>query len=434
MSLFGSLTTAISGLNAQSSALGYISDNVANSQTTGFKRVDANFVDYITSSSRTEHEPGAVLARPQYTNAIQGTLQQTQNPLALAIGGQGFFAVAQQNGTANGAPTFDARPFYTRAGDFQMSRDGYLVNGSGYFLEGWAMNGAGQVDRTSVQPIQITQQTFNPIATANIDLSANLPGDATTSPVSTQAQVYDTLGRQHTITLTFTPTSTNNWSMAVDVPDDIAARARGGVNLQFGRAASPAVTDGTIGGLTGATGSVVPTGTTATGQPASFTFTTDFGQGPQTVTMNLGNFGSATGLTQFTGTQFTPHSMTQDGVPPGAYAGIAIRDNGDVVVNYDNGQSRTLARVPVVAFNEPGQLQRLDGQAFQATTESGAARLYDASSNGVGKLVVGSTEASNVDIATEFSKLIVAQRAYSANTKIVTTTDQMLQDTINMAR
>ncbi len=434
MSLFGALTTAISGLNAQSAALGYISDNVANSQTTGFKRVDANFIDYITQSTRTTSESGAVLARPDYQNSLQGTLQQSQNPLALAIGGQGFFAVAASNGSANGQPTFDQRQFYTRSGNFSQDKDGYLVNGSGYYLQGWAANAAGVLDRTGISPIQVSQQTFNPIATTIMDLQANLPADATTNPVNTQVQVYDTLGRQHMVTLNFTPGAANTWTLALNVPDDIAAVARGTVQVDFGIGATPAVTDGTVGDLAAATGSITPTATPGAGNPASFTFITDFGQGPQTVTMNLGTFGQSNGLTQFAGTTLNVSNLGQNGVPQGAYAGIAIQDNGNVMVNYDNGQSRMIARVPLVNFNEPDQLQRLDGQAFMATSLSGSARIYDASSNGAGKLVVGSTEASNVDIATEFSKLIVAQRAYSANTKIVTTTDQMLQDTINMSR
>lgn len=434
MSLFGSLTTAISGLNAQSAALGYISDNVANSQTTGFKRVDVNFQNFITQSNRNLHESGAVLARPDYMNGLQGNLQQSQNPLAMAIGGQGFFAVASANGTANGLPTFDTRQFYTRAGDFAMDKDGFLVNGGGYYLEGWAASATGVLDRTSIQPIEVSQQIFDPIATATLHLAANLPADVSSAPASTQTQVYDALGRQHTVTLNFTPGSANSWNMAVNVPDDIAGSARGSIDIQFGVGATPAVADGIIGSFAAATGTVVPTTAPGSGNPATFTFNANFGDGAQTFTMNLGAFGRSTGLTQFAGTSFNLRDLAQDGVPQGAYAGIAIRDNGDIMVNFDNGQSRLLGRVPLASFNEPDRLQRLDGQAFMATNESGAARVFDASSNGVGKLVVGSTEASNVDIATEFSKLIVAQRAYSANTKIVTTTDQMLQDTINMAR
>lgn len=121
-------------------------------------------------------------------------------------------------------------------------------------------------------------------------------------------------------------------------------------------------------------------------------------------------------------------------MPLGSYAGLSMRENGDVAVNYDNGQSRVVARVPLVAFSDPDKLQRLDGQAFMRTVESGEARVTDASSNGVGKLVTGSLERSNVDIATEFTKLIVAQRAYTANTRLVTASDELLQETINMRR
>lgn len=433
MSLFGSLTTAISGLTAQSSALGFISDNVANSQTTGFKREDANFVNLITTANATHAEPGAVLARPSYVNDQQGTLQQSQNPTALAVSGQGFFAVANASVGANGLPNFDSQQYFTRDGDFTMNQSGYLVNGAGYYLQGWSV-AAGVPDRTRIAPIQVSEQTFTPVPTSVMTLSANLPADATTNPVSTQVQVYDSLGREHTVNLTFTPGAANAWNVAVNSPDDTAAAARGTVQLDFGTGATPAVAAGTIGDLAAATGTIVPTATTGAGNPATFTFTSDFGQGPQTITLNLGTFGQSNGLTQFAGTTFNLRNLVQDGVPQGAYNGVTVSANGDVSVNYDNGQSRVIARVPLVTFNAPDQLQRLDGQAFQATDASGLPQITDANSNGSGKLSVGSLESSNVDIATEFSKLIVAQRAYSANTKIVTTTDQMLQDTINMSR
>jgi flagellar hook protein FlgE len=121
-------------------------------------------------------------------------------------------------------------------------------------------------------------------------------------------------------------------------------------------------------------------------------------------------------------------------VPPGSFSSLSTRSTGDLVVNYDNGQSRTIGRVPVVTFNNPDGLQRQDGQAFTATVASGTPLAEDAGTNGAGSLVTQSTESSNVDIASEFTKLIVAQRAYSANTKMVTTADDMLQQTIDMKR
>ncbi|MDO9709802.1 flagellar hook protein FlgE [Paracraurococcus lichenis] len=435
MSLFGSLTAAISGLTAQSRALGDISDNVANSQTIGFKRVDTSFTSYITESSATVNEPGAVVARPDYTNTIQGTIQQSENSLALAISGQGFFSVAASTGTANGLPTFDYRQFFTRAGDFKLDRDGYMVNGSGYYLRGWPVDSAGNPDRTTLTPIRVNQQVFNPVATKQVDFTANLPsGSANGATYTTQAEVYDSLGTKHPVNLSFSKTAADTWTLDINVPDDVSAAARGTVSLQFGAAATPPATGGTLGSFSSATGSITPPATNAQGDPANLTFTADFGQGPQTVSLALGQFGLSQGMTQYDTAEFAVRNNIQDGVPLGAYSGLTLRQNGDVVVNYDNGQSRVLARVPLVAFNDPELLQRLDGQAFMRTPESGEARVTDAASNGVGKLVTGSVESSNVDIASEFTKLIVAQRAYSANTKIVSTTDEMLQDTINMRR
>jgi flagellar hook protein FlgE len=433
MSLFGSLTAAISGLTSQSRSLGNISDNIANSQTVGYKRVDTNFISYITSSSQTNNLPGATIATPSYTNTVQGTIEQSEDPLAMAIGGQGFFSVAQAKGTVNGQPVFDERQFFSRAGDFTRDSDGYLTNSSGYYLKGWPVDGTGNPDRTSIAPIRVNQQVFNPIATKQIDFSANLPANIPATPITTQAQLYDTLGKLHTVNLTFTPSLTNNWSLQVDVPDDINAATRGKVDLNFGNSASPAAPDGTIGAISTTDPTITLPATNGPGDPAAFSFTADFGQGTQTVSLSLGQFGKALGLTQYA-SEFSVRNLTQDGVPLGAFSSLSMRTNGDVAVNYDNGQSRVIARVPLVAFNDPDKLQRLDGQAFMRTPESGEARVTDAASNGVGKLVVGSIERSNVDIASEFSKLIVAQRAYTANTKVVTATDELLQDTINMRR
>ena len=139
-------------------------------------------------------------------------------------------------------------------------------------------------------------------------------------------------------------------------------------------------------------------------------------------------------FTQFAGTQYQLSSLTQNGVPPGSFASVAMQTNGDVVVNYNNGQSRTIAQIPVVTFNSPDSLQSQNGQAFTATLTSGAPTANATNTNGAGTLVTNSVEGSNVDIAAEFSKLIVAQRAYSANAKMVTTADDMLTQTIDMKR
>ena len=430
MSLFGAMTTAITGLNAQARALGHVSDNVANSQTAGFKRVDTNFVSYLTESTQSVHRPGSVVARPDYTNTVAGPIAQSENPLSMAISGQGFFSVALPTGSTNGQVTFDERQFYSRSGDFQLDRDGYMVNGAGYVLQGWNTNALGEPDRTQIQPIRVSELVFNPIATSSIELSANLPANGATA-VTTPLNVYDSLGTLQEMTLTWTPAGANTWTL------DIGATGAGGslgtIDVQFGQAASPAVADGTIGGFANGTGTLSGAASVS-GDPAIISFTADFGQGPQAVALNLGAFGAARGVTQFAGDEYSLRNLAQNGVPLGAYSSVGIRENGDVAINYDNGQSRVIARVPVTTFNAPDMLQRLDGQAFMRTVESGEARTTDAASNGAGRLAISSIEGSNVDIASEFSKLIVAQRAYTANTKIVTATDEMLQDTINMRR
>lgn len=430
MSLFGSMTTAISGLNAQSRALGHVSDNVANSQTVGFKRTDTNFVSFLTDSTLSVHRPGSVVARPDYTNTVQGTIEQSENPLALALAGQGFFSVTLPTGSANGQVTFDERQFFTRAGDFQLDRNGYMVNGAGYVLQGWLANAVGEPDRTRIQPIRVSELVFNPIATGGIELSANLPATGT-APVSTQLNVYDSLGTLQPMTLTWTPAAANTWTLGISAPG--AGGALGTIDLRFGQAATVPVADGTVGEFANATGTL--SGVAATpGDPALISFTADFGQGPQAITLNVGAFGAARGVTQYAGDEYTVRNLAQDGVPLGSYSSLTVRENGDVAINYDNGQARVIARVPVTTFNAPDMLQRLDGQAFMRTLESGEARTSDPASNGAGRLAIGSIERSNVDIAAEFSKLIVAQRAYTANTRIVTASDEMLQDTINMRR
>jgi flagellar hook protein FlgE len=436
------MNTAISGLTAQSNAFSNISDNVANSQTVGYKRVDTNFIDYLTTSNATENDSGAVVTTPDYVNNVQGTITQTDNPLGLAIAGQGFFAVSQQNGEINNLPTFSAQQYYSRAGDFQMDKNGYLVNSADEFLNGWPVNAqSGMVNQNALAPIQVTQTVYNPVATSNVTLSANLPATPATgtatpaSPISSDIDVYDALGTMHTVTLNWVQTAADTWSVQVNSPDDTAAGDRGTADVDFGPTTSGnPVPSGTVGNLVAdaADPGTIATSPYAANTAATVAFTTNFGSGPQTITINLGTYGQTNGVTQYAGTQYNLRGLTQNGVPPGAFSSVTTQTNGDIVVNYDNGQSRTIAQVPVITFNDPNQLQRQDGQAYTASTNSGTPLAEAPGTNGAGTLVTQSVESSNVDIATEFSNLIVAQQAYSANAKMVTTADQMLQQTIDM--
>jgi flagellar hook protein FlgE len=442
MSLFGAINTAISGLTAQSSAFGNISEDVANSQTVGFKRVDTSFIDYLTTSTATTNEPGAVVAKPEYVNNVQGSVTQTDNPLGMAIAGQGFFAVSQPTGQTNGVPTFNPQQFYTRAGDFSMNNSGYLVNSAGQYLNGWAVNSStGVADQNALVPIQVSQSTYNPVATTNVTLAANLPATPTAgtgtaaAPLSSQITVYDSLGTAHTVNLNWSQNAANDWNVQVSVPDSTTGTTDvGTADVQFGALSGNTVPEGTIGqvAVTAADPGTMTTAGYVTGQPATLQFTTNFGSGTQSIQLNLGNYGGTAGVTQYAGSAYSLLGLTQNGVPPGSFSGVTTQANGNVVVNYNNGQTRTIAQVPLVTFNAPNALQSQNGQSFTATPGSGSPLAEAASTNGAGNLVTGSVEGSNVDIATEFSNLIVAQQSYSANAKVVTTANQMLQATLQM--
>lgn len=438
MSLYSSMNTALSGMNAQSRALGHISDNVANSQTIGFKRTDTNFVSYISESNSDVHRPGTVLARPDFTNQVQGTVEQVENPLAMAISGQGFFTAALPVGTnTDGSKNFDARNFYTRAGDFNRDREGYLVNGAGYVLQGWPVTD-DVVDKTQLSPIKVMEDVFTPSPTQELSFTGNLAAGGTTAQ-STSIQVIDSLGRSRALTLTFTPTDSttdNTWSLSINA-SEATTPALGSIDVLFGKDPTDNTKDqpdGTIAQFLNPSSTAI---IGSTGTAATVTFSANFGQGTQTMVLNLGTFGVSGGLTQFasTGTSgLSVNNFEQDGIPIGSFSSVTTQKNGDVRINYDNGQSRVVARVPVTMFKDPDKLEHLDGQAFLRTTESGEARVVEAGEDGAGLLSTRAVERSNVDIATEFSKLILAQRAYSANTRIVTTVDDLLQETLNMRR
>ena len=441
MSLFGAMNAAVGGMSAQSAALSSISDNVANSQTVGFKETDTAFVNYLTGSSATSHSPGAVVARPEYTNTQQGAVTQVSNPTSLAITGGGFFAVQRPTG----ASTFSAQPYYTRVGDFSPNSAGYLVNSTGYALDGWpAANAAGtQFNSSAAGPIQISKAPSAPVPTSDIKMTANLPS---TPPVGTTSynstvQVFDAGGNAQNVNLawsqipttapgpvtTANPAVPNQWNLTVNS----GASTTGPLLINFGTTAADA---GTITGIAAA--ATDPAGTVpaaqATGGLAQINLGLDFGLGTQSVKLDLGQFGKASGLTQFSGTTYQVASQTQDGSAQGNYTSVTIRPTGDVVINYDNGASSTIARIPLVGFSNANALQQQDGQAFTATTDSGSPNVVSAGTGGTGSLIVGAEEGSNVDIAAQFTQMIVAQRAYTANSKVVTTANSLMQDTLNM--
>lgn len=434
MSIFGAMNTAVSGLQAQSSAFTNISDNIANSQSIGYKGVDTRFINYLTQSNASNNGPDSVVTKPQYTNSTQGAIAQSSNPLALAISGNGFFSVSKpmaQVGTGN-APTFQGMQYFTRAGDFTLNKNGYLVNGSGAYLNGWAINPTtGAANTAQLSPIQVQQGSVAPVATSQVSLQASLPANPTPGqPVSTQVDIYDSLGTLHQLNLNWTQNAANDWTVSISAPD-ATTPSLGSAEVKFGNASGNGVPSGTIGSLSNATGTVSTT-SYSSGGAAQLSFNADFGNGTQPITLNLGNFGATSGLTQYAGTTFNVLGTSQNGMPQGNFSNVAIDSSGNVSVNYTNGTSQTVAQIPLANFRNVNALQSQSGQMFTATSGSGQPTVNTVGSGGSGSLVTGSTENSNVDIATQFTKLIAAQEAYSANSKVITTGNALAQATINM--
>jgi flagellar hook protein FlgE len=429
-SLFAALKVAVSGLNAQSSAIGNISDNLANTETVGYKGVDTKFESLVTQSNATTNSPGGVKSYPYYTNNTQGDITSSDVDTSLAISGSGYFAVKTSTTLSDGTTTFGAGTYYTREGDFTLDADGYLVNGSDYYLCGWEVSQDGTVDTSKVSTIQISDLLDNPVATSTVDYAANLPANADdgfTSAASTIV-IYDSLGAEHDLTLSWEKeTTANTWTLTVDCADSSYS---GTYTCTFNDSST---------GTAGTLAQIVNNSTGATLSSAAIDLTLTFtGAGAQDLTLSFGSYGSSTGLTQFSDSSSTPtvsvSSFDQNGIPRGSFESLSVDSDGYLAINYDNGTSRTVYQIPIVQFFAEDQLQRLSGGAYAQTKDSGTARYTVAGSNGAGTISSNALESSNVDIATEFTKLIQAQRVYSANCKTVTTADDMLQQVISIIR
>ena len=460
MSLFSSLTTAITGLDAQQNAIGNISDNISNAQTIGYKGVNTSFENLVTESTPQLNQPGGVKAAPIYQNDVAGNLTPSNVTTSLAISGAGFFQVKAPPPAvpAGQQPVFSQQNLYTQAGDFTLNKDGFLVNSAGYYLTGYSVTPQTKVVNTSTTvPIQVSQLVDAPQPTANFNLAANLPssyaivgspGYIQPSPIT--EQVFDATGAAHTETIQFDHTAVNVWTAtissagsqpATNTPSVLQLTFSDGSTIPNGSYAS-APPAGTLVGIKDITPAAVAPATTppaatnipasAPGSSANFTLPLSFGAGAQSITFNIGQYGESKGITQFADSAVTVQSVTQDGIPRGSFENLTIDENGFVNLNYTNGQTLSFFQIPVAQFNAPDQLQRLQGSAFSSTIDSGDPQLNPPGVNGNGTIAPSTLEQSNVDIATEFTKLITAQQVYSANSKVITTANQLLTTVIGL--
>jgi flagellar hook protein FlgE len=450
MSLFTSLLSGVSGMTAQSRAMSNISNNISNTNTVGYKSVDTSFSALVTNSNAHTSQSAGVISKPVYNNALQGTVSQTDASTNIAVTGNGMLAVQSVNTSTGGTTTLDDNTVYTRRGDFSMNKDGYLVNGAGYGLMGYAVNSSTQAPDTSqLVPIRVSQLIDKPVATTRMTYSANLPANAVSSTVDpavtpfppSSINIYDSLGQEHKVEMAWakkgagTVADPTYWELKVNVPggkttDPTPVNIDGVAKVFFNNSGANAGSLKDIQLAPTSKGLAVPT--PASNAPATITLNVDFGSGPQAVAIDLGKFDRMEGTTQFADTDIQINASDQNGIPRGSYQSVNIDSTGNVILNYDNGQSKNFFQVPLAKFNAPEALQRDNGEIFRRTPESGTPLFTTAGSGSSGEITGSALEQSNVDIAAEFSKMIITQRAYSANTKSVTTADQMLQELLGI--
>jgi flagellar hook protein FlgE len=460
MGLFNALTSAVTGLQAQSFAMQNISGNIANSQTIAYKGINTSFLDLIPSASvPSQQVAGGVVAFSTATNGVQGAIQSASSGTDMAINGEGYLIVAHPDSFSGNQPVFSGVNSYTRRGDFELDANGYLVNGAGYYLEGLPIDPTtGNPTGSVATPLQFQNNFLPASATTTIAYGLNLPTlpqDNAYDPTIPNSELIDpanfTVGNDPTVAGTGQVIGTDVQTFVDESIDGGAATIYDATgtpaNLQLRWAKIDSVANG--GADTWELFYQVDstaTGATVAWQNAGTDFvfdTTGRLNPPITSTtltavmingLPLGNItlNSPSGaITQFASTSgaSTVNNMQQNGYAAGQLQSISVGNNGTITGTFSNGQNVPLAEVPLVHFNSPNNLKRLDGGAFQVTSDSGPA-LAGAS----GQIVGQSLEGSNTDIATEFTKLIVTQQAYSANTKVITTANQMSQDLLNILR
>jgi flagellar hook protein FlgE len=457
MGIFGALTTAVTGMRAQSFALENISGNIANSQTTAFKRVDTSFLDLIPDNIPSKQLAGNVVANSRTTNTVQGDVQASQVSTFMAINGDGFFVVQKPSTFADNQPVFDGIDLYTRRGDFQPDKNGFLVNGAGYYLLGIPVDPTtGNLVGSVPELLQFDNGFLPAQVTTQIQYEANLasyPRTPAHDPAIPGSELLDPADYSVDPTAAGAGTVVGS-DQALFLDNSIG----GGAVTAFDVSGAPvnlqlrwAKIDSTTVGGTDTWNLFYQVDANATGAAVAwqnadvdYDFAPNGQMSPPLPTVTLTGVAvngvtigditlqhGSSGLTQFADTNgnVQVNAMQQNGFPAGVLQTVSVSDKGRVVGTYSNGRTVDLAEITLAKFNAPNGLKRIDGGAFMVTEESGQP-TYSAS----GKIVGSSLEGSNTDIADEFTKLIVTQQAYSANTRVISTGNQMVQDLLNMLR
>jgi flagellar hook protein FlgE len=417
-----SLFSAVSGLRGQQAMMDVIGNNIANVNTAGYKSSSTVFEDTLSQLTKAAGSPQGtsggtnpaqvglgVRVAAITTNFNQGASQMTGRQTDIAVQGDGFFVVKQ-----------DGQTLYSRAGAFNFDARGNLVNPDGAIVQGWMADAAGTVD-TNAPVTALTLpigQAMPPRASSNASVGGNLPADAPLAPAAGSVVVnsmtlFDSQGKAVPTTFTYSHTATDTWALDVTVPNTNGSGTTsvGSQTLTWDPATktfSASTTPLSAASLT----------------TAGYNFAADVDVALGTATQPMTQYAAANTLV----------SLTQDGYSLGTLQSFTMSPAGALIGVFSNGLKQALGQVALANFNNPPGLEKVGGSLYAATINSGNPGIGTAGTGGRGALASGVLEMSNVDLAQEFTNLVVAQRGFQANSKVVTVSDEILNDLINMKR
>ncbi len=431
MTISSSLNAGVAGLGANATRLATISDNIANSSTYGYKRIEADFQSLVISSNGASYSAGGVRSTTQRLVDERGSLVSTSNATDLAVRGRGMLPVARASQVDAG----NTQMQLTTTGSFRTDAEGRLVTETGLILLGWPANPDGSIPSfprdtsDSLEPVQINVNQLTGEPTTQISLGVNLPATETEAGAAGTSQLlsveyFDNLGKSESVSVSFTPTvpgagTSNEWTMT------LTDSAQGGATIgEYTLTFDDSRTSG---------GTLLSVATVSGGayDPATGSFIVNVDGGPMEI--NIGEIGAPDGLTQLSDS-FSPLSISKDGSPVGNMTSAEVDENGFVRASFDTGVTRVIYQVPLVDLPNPNGMLALDAQTYIPSPDSGTFFLWNAGDGPTGDIVSYAREESATDVAGELTDMIQTQRAYSSNAKVIQTVDEMLQETTNIKR
>lgn len=434
MTISSSLNAGVAGLAANANRLATISDNIANSSTFGYKRMQSDFYSVVVHGDlSTAYSAGGVRSTTYRLIDEHGPLIGTANPTDLAIDGRGFMAVTTIDAVNRGEG--DLPISLTTTGTFKADAEGILRTPTGQVLMGWPANADGSLPNyardtmKAMTPVRMDTNQYVSNPTTKLSLGANLPATATQAGADgltyeMSVQYTGNLGTQETLHYVFTPSvpatgASNTWDMTIsDSASDDAVIAQYTVTFDSSQSSG-----GTLASVTTITGSDYD----------SSTGVIPLAVAGGNIDMDIGAIGVTGGMTQLS-ESFAPIGKSTNGTPVARLVGVEIDDNGYLHANYDQGFSKIIYQIPVVDVPNPNGLASHSNQTYQISAESGPFYLWDSGDGPTGKMVGYSQEQSTTDVTSELTNLITTQRAYSSNVKVIQTVDEMLQETANLKR